>query len=307
MKNRSELVHTYSIIAIDKERGEMGGAVQSHYFSVGGTVIWAEAGIGVIATQAMVNIEYGPEGLLLLNQGFKAGDVLKKLTDNDDGASFRQAAVLDHSGNIASYTGNKTIKEAGHISGADYSCQANMMLKDTVWKAMSDAFESSSGPLSERLLLTLKAAESEGGDIRGKQSSSLTVVSLEDMGNVKENIIVDLRVEDNREPLNELDRLLNIHSAYNHADQGDEAIGHGDFKKALNEYAIAEELLPENIELKFWKGVSLLNNHHFEEAQKILTSIFSINNNWKDLLLRLPISEVVKNDKEILNFIEMEL
>ncbi|MBI9097967.1 MAG: DUF1028 domain-containing protein [Spirochaetaceae bacterium] len=304
MKRRAELIHTYSIIAIDKERGEMGGAVQSHYFSVGGSVIWAQAGTGVIATQAMVNIEYGPQGLSLLKKGFSSEKVINLITSKDSNAPIRQVAALDCSGGIQAFTGSKTITEAGHIVGENYSCQANMMLKNTVWSAMAQSFEESSGPLAERLLISLEAAEAEGGDIRGKQSSALTVVSVEDKGNIRDNIIVDLRVEDHSEPLGEMRRLLTIHKAYTHAALGDLAIEKGDISRAMDEFAEAEKLIPENIELQFWKAVSLINHFNFSQAEPILKKVFRIDNNWKILLQRLTGSEIIKRDEEIQKFLD---
>jgi len=303
MKTRKDLAHTYSIIAIDLESGEMGGAVQSHYFSVGSTVIWAEAGVGVVATQAMVNFDFGPLGLTLLREGKNAKETLNKLVSNDEGARYRQAAVLDCSGGVDAFTGGKTIREAGQIMGPGYSCQANMMMKDTVWAAMAKGFSTATGSLAHRLLVALEAAETEGGDIRGRQSAAIKVVSLEDKGKVRENLKLDLRVEDSDEPLVELRRLLTIHGAYTHADLGDLAVEEGDFNRALQEYAKAEEALPHNLELRFWKGVSLLNNHLFDEASSIFKSIFSLDDNWRELLTRLPDAEVVSGDPEVTAFI----
>jgi len=303
MKKRAELVHTYSIIAIDKENGVMGGAVQSHYFSVGGTVLWAEAGTGVIATQAMVNLDYGPEGLAMLRSGMDALSVVEKLVSGDDGSAFRQAAALDCLGSVAVRTGEKTVREAGHSKGEGFSVQANMMLKATVWNAMARAFEESEGELSGRLLSALKAAESEGGDIRGRQSAAIVIVPIEDRGSVRENMILDLRVEDHPEPLDEISRLLAIHKAYEHADRGDLAVEQADFLSAMTEYGKAEQLLPDNPELRFWKAVSLMDNSMFKEAREIFTGIFKEDENWKELLLRLPDAEIVKKNSQILKFI----
>ena len=294
MKHR-DLIHTYSIIALDRDSGLMGGAVQSHYFSVGGTVIWAEAGVGVIATQAMVNMDYGPEGLYLLKSGLAAGEVVKKLTGDDSAAEIRQTAALDVSGRTAAFTGKNTIREAGHITGKGFSVQANMMLKDTVPTAMAETFEKASGPLQKRLLEALKAAEAEGGDIRGMQSAAMLIVSMQDRGNVRDNTTVDLRVEDNPEPLMELERLLNVQEAYYHADQGDLAIESGDKEKATAEFLRAEMLQPENIELRFWKAVSLLNSGSVDDAAQILKSIISADRNWLELLSRLLDAGILTN------------
>ncbi|MBI9101730.1 MAG: DUF1028 domain-containing protein [Spirochaetales bacterium] len=304
MEKGRELVHTYSIIAIDRKEGVMGGAVQSHYFSVGGTVIRAKTDTGVVATQAMVNMDYGPEGLRLLSEGLNAHKVLERLIEADPGESMRQAAVLDCRGGIAAHTGCNTIAEAGHRIGRESSCQANMMLKNTVWEAMAAAFERAEGPLAERMLTALQAAENEGGDIRGMQSAAIKIVSLEDKGNVRENEIMDLRVEDSPEPLIELARLIKVHKAYTHADRGDLAVENGDYAGAMEAYKIAEETLPDNLELKFWKAVSLLNDRKFDQVKYLLQDIFQADENWRLLLKRLPAAGIIKNEKEIIGFIE---
>ncbi|HAK44442.1 MAG TPA: Zn-dependent protease [Spirochaeta sp.] len=303
MIKHTDLVHTYSIIAIDREAGLMGGAVQSHYFSVGGTVIWAEAGTGVIATQAMINMDYGPQGLELLRGDLSAGDVLSQLTAADKAADIRQAAVLDCEGRTETHTGAKTIAEAGHITGRGYSVQANMMLKDTVPAAMAEAFETAAGRLQDRLMAALKAAEAEGGDIRGMQSAAMLIVSIEDKGSVRDNRILDLRVEDNPAPLDELERLLRVNDAYYYADQGDLAVEKGDADAAMEAYRRAEELQPDNIELLFWKAVSLLNSGQIDTARVIFAEVFKADENWRELLKRLPSAGVVTVEEDILQFI----
>lgn len=195
--------HTFSIVAIDKERGEMGVAVQSHWFSVGPVVPWAEPGVGVIATQSLVNISYGPKGLEMLRGGMNAPMVVTALTGRDEGRDYRQLAIIDVAGNVATYTGTKCIAEAGHVTGKDFSVQANMMLKATVWDAMAESFRTSEGPLAERMLLALQAAQAEGGDIRGMQSAAIIVVSTTATDQPWNDKLVDLRVEDSDQPLEE--------------------------------------------------------------------------------------------------------
>ena len=285
---RSELINTYSIIAIDDEAGVMGGAVQSHYFSVGGTVIWAEPGTGVIATQAMVNMDYGPDGLTLLRSGMSAKDVLGQLIGADEAADIRQAAALDCSCRTAAHTGGRAIRYAGHRIGPGWSVQANMMLNDGVPEAMAEAYEASSGPLERRLLAALVSAEENGGDIRGMQSAAIIIVPIEDRGCVRDNLLIDLRVEDNPAPLAELERLLDVQQAYRHADLGDLAVEKGELDEAMRQYGLAEKLQPDNAELQFWKAVSLLNAGRDAEANRILESVYSTGGSWKELLDRLP-------------------
>lgn len=307
MRGRSDLVHTYSIIAYDSDAGVMGGAVQSHYFSVGGTVIWAEAGSGVIATQAMVNMDYGPRGLAMLKDGKDARAVIENLTGEDEAADVRQAAALDVRGGISAFTGGRTIREAGHRTGRGYSVQANMMLRGTVPDAMAHAFEKASGELSERFLMALKAAEGEGGDIRGRQSAAMLIVPIEDRGCVRENFITDLRVEDSPSPLAELERLMRIDKAYRHADNGDLAIEKGDLPSAMEEFGRAEALLPGNPELRFWKAVALLNTGLLDEAEAIFSAVFKADAHWKELLLRLPDAGIVNNESSTIQFLNKYL
>lgn len=209
-------VHTYSIVAIDKQSGQMGVAVQSHWFSVGPIVPWAEAGVGVVATQSFAEVSYGPLGLELMRSGKQAKDALAALLSVDSNQDVRQVAMVDVNGNTAIHTGEKCIREAGHYSGKGYSCQANMMEKNTVWGAMAKAFENTQGELVDRLFAALEAAQMEGGDIRGKQSAALIVVSTESQGVPWKNRIYDLRIEDHPDPLKELKRLIKVSKAYAH-------------------------------------------------------------------------------------------
>jgi len=285
---KEPLAHTFSIVARDKNTGEMGVAVQSHWFSVGTLVTWGEAGIGVIATQSFVNPAFGPDGLNLLREGKSAKEVLKILINNDEGRDVRQLAILDKNGNAASYTGNKCIAFAGNIEGTNYSVQANMMISETVCPAMEKAFLSSEGlPLAERLLAALEAAQTEGGDIRGKQSAAILVVHPESTGKIWEDRIVDLRIEDHPTPIIEMRRLLKVHRAYEHMNQGDLEIEHGNMDKALYEYGAAENMFPNNLEMKYWHAVSLANAGKTDDALVIFKNIFSQDINWHTLTPRL--------------------
>ncbi|MCP4654108.1 MAG: DUF1028 domain-containing protein, partial [bacterium] len=204
-------VNTYSIVARDPATGELGVAVQSHWFSVGTVVTWAEAGVGAVATQSFSEISYGPLGLELMKAGKTASEALAALTSVDPHANVRQVAMVDDDGNVAAHTGSACIAEAGHHLGDQYSTQANLMEKNTVWDAMAKAYETSPGDLTDRLMAALEAAQAEGGDIRGMQSAAILVVPGTSAGAPWRERIVDLRVEDHPRPLEELKRLIRVH------------------------------------------------------------------------------------------------
>jgi uncharacterized Ntn-hydrolase superfamily protein len=300
----SKLVHTYSIVAIDPETGDMGVAVQSHWFSVGTVVTWGEAGVGVVATQSMVNPSFGPNGLELIRGGLSPRAAMARLISADEGRDFRQLALLDSRGRVAAYTGCKCTQCAGHAVGEGYSVQANLMLNEKVWPAMSEAFGRSTGPLTERMLLALEAAEAAGGDIRGRQSAAMLVVRGRPTGNVWEDRLVDLRVEDHPEPLFELSRLLKVHRAYQHMNDGDLALEKGEMQEAMGQYSAAEELFPENEEMMFWHAVGLANSGRIKEALPLFRAAFRRNSNWKVLLPRLLPSGLLKIGSEDLRRIQ---
>lgn len=292
--------HTYSIVARDTLTGEMGVAVQSHWYSVGTIVSWGEAGVGVIATQSFVNPSFGPRGLALLKQGLSANQVLDLLIESDDGRDVRQVAILDVEGNVASYTGKYCIDDAGNIVGKNYSVQANMMLNDKVWGAMANTFENSTGPLADRLMLCLEAAENSGGDIRGKQSAAILVVKAESTNQPWLDRKVDIRVDDNPEPLKELRRILKVHTAYDHMNKGDLAIEHNDMELAMKEYSAAETMFPENEEMKYWHAVTLANINKIDESLPLFREVFTKNTNWVKLTPRLIKSKLLTVNEESL-------
>jgi uncharacterized Ntn-hydrolase superfamily protein len=295
------LTHTYSIVARDSTTGEMGVAVQSHWFAVGPVVPWAEAGVGAVATQSLVNVSYGPLALQMLRLGKTPQEALTGLLASDAGADLRQVAVIDAQGRVAAHTGQRCIPEAGHRIGAGYSVQANLMLRNTVWPAMAAAFETATGDLAERLLQALEAAEAEGGDIRGRQSAALVVVAPERTDKPWEARRLDLRVDDSAAPLVELRRLLKIHRAYEHMNKGDEALGHGDTPGAMREYAAAADFYPENLEIRYWQAVTMCGAGLLEEALPIFGEIFQAEPNWRILtprLRRVQLLEVTEADLE---------
>jgi len=297
-KKSEPFTHTYSIVARDTITGEMGVAVQSHWFSVGSVVSYGKAGVGVVATQSLVNPSYGPKGLALMEQGLSPKQALDALLKNDNGEMYRQVAFLNSKGEVATHTGSLCIEEAGHKQGNNFSVQANMMLNNTVWNAMADAFENTQGSLSTRIIASLKAAQNEKGDIRGKQSASILIVKGKATGNSWEDTVMDLRVEDNENPLQELERLIKIHNAYEFMNQGDLAMEDGNSKKAEELYLKAQNLFPENLEMQYWYAINLLNNNNFEKAKPILKSIFMKDPNWRTLTSRLVKSKLLVISKD---------
>ncbi len=279
--------HTYSIVAVDSATGKIGAAVQSHWFSVGSLVIWAESGVGAVATQSFVNVSFGPRGLELMKSGKDPKSALDQLIQSDDGRDYRQLALIDTKGNTAAYTGKKCVDAAGHTNGKYYSVQANLMLKNTVWPAMEKAFNNTDAPLAERLVAALEAAQAEGGDIRGKQSAALLVVRGESTGKIWEDRLVDLRIEDHEQPVKELKRLLKVHRAYEHMNAGDVALEKGDEQAALREYSTAQKMQPDNLEMKYWHAVALANIGELEKAFPKFKEIFKQDENWKTLTPRL--------------------
>ncbi|MFK5959344.1 MAG: DUF1028 domain-containing protein [Lutibacter sp.] len=284
---KEPFAHTFSIVARDTVTGEMGVAVQSHWFSVGSLVAWGKAGVGVVATQSFINPSFGPRGLSLLENGLTPKLAVETLLKLDAGRDVRQLAILDVQGNVYTYTGKNCIEAAGHIIGDNFSVQANLMEKNTVWPAMEKAFKNSKGSLAERMLIAMEAAQKEGGDIRGKQSVAILVVKAKSTGNSWEDKVVDLRVEDSDNPLVEMRRLLTIHSAYEFMNKGDLAVEQNNFKLAKEHYKTAQKINPNNLEMKYWYAVTLANNNEMAEAKVIFKNIFKQNNNWKKLTPRL--------------------
>lgn len=293
-KKSEPFTHTYSIVARDSITGELGVAVQSHWFSVGSIVIYGEAGIGVVATQSLVNPSYGPKGLALMSEGKSPQVALDILLAQDSGQMYRQVAFLNAKGEVATHTGDLCIAEAGHKQGKNFSVQANMMLNNTVWDAMANAFETTPGSLSERILAAMKAAENQRGDIRGKQSAAILIVKGKSLGNSWEDTIMDLRVEDHENPIQELERLMQIHKAYDFMNKGDVAMEHGNSEEAEAMYKNAQNLFPDNLEMQYWYAINLLNNKQFSKAEPILKSIFKQNKDWQTLTGRLVDSKLLE-------------
>jgi uncharacterized Ntn-hydrolase superfamily protein len=275
---------TYSLVARDASTGEMGVAVQSHWFSVGSIVSWAQPGVGAVATQSIAEPAYGPRLLERLRAGAVPRDALEQLLSEDQEARFRQVAVVDGAGQVAAHTGSGCIEHAGHVEADGFSAQANMMRSPEVWPAMAAAFEGAEGSLSRRLLAALYAGEGAGGDVRGRQSASLVVVPPRGEPWERE---VELRVEDHPQPLAELRRLLDLHEAYRLATEGDDLVGEGRHAEAGERYRRASEVAPDNHELLFWSGLALAQGGELDEGAERVRRAIQLEPGWAELLPRL--------------------
>jgi uncharacterized Ntn-hydrolase superfamily protein len=288
-KANEPLAHTFSIVARDPKTGEMAAAVQSHWFSVGSLVIYGKSGVGVVATQSFVNKSYGPLGLQLMEQGKTPQNALNELLKKDAGREVRQVAFLNTRGQSAVYTGKQCIDFASDIHGVNFSIQSNMMLTNQVCIAMQKAFlRYANIPLAERVMECLKAAQAAGGDIRGRQAAALIVVSGKPVKNLWDDKLIDLRVEDNAYPIVELARLLKLHRAYEHMNNGDLQVEKGHMPQAMAEYSAAEKMFPSNLEMKYWHAITLANNKGIKEAAAMLKGIYAKDPNWRELTRRLP-------------------
>ncbi|HSP15393.1 MAG TPA: DUF1028 domain-containing protein [Thermoanaerobaculia bacterium] len=321
-------VHTFSIVARDPQTGEMGVAVQSHWFAVGQIVPWAEAGVGAVATQSFVDPAYGQLGLDLLRTGKTAPEALRGLLASDKSCEVRQVAMIDPAGTVATFTGAHDIQAAGGIAGAgtpstlpcgsaggtlsigrDYAVQANLMSNDRIWPAMDKAFRETKGDLADRLLAALDAAQSAGGDIRGRQSAAILVVKAKSSGKRWNDEVFNLRVDDHPEPLKELRRLVALQRAYNHMNAGDLATEHNDNEGALREYAAAEAIaantpgvLPSRYaEMMYWHAVGLVNMKRVDEALPLFARAFAIEPGWRELTPRLPKAGLLPDDPQLIN------
>ena len=287
MPTADQLAHTYSIVARDPDTGQLGVAVQSHYFGVF-VVAWAEAGVGAIATQASGDPAYGQLGLDMMRARKSAPDALAGLVASDPMQAVRQVAMVDALGRVAAHTGSTTIPEAGHITGDGFSVQANMMLKNSVWPAMAEAYRSAKGELVDRFLAVLDAAEAEGGDIRGRQSAAILIVEPKSTGRPWVDTIFNLRVDDAPEPLVEIRRLVAVRRAYIHMRLADGASRRGDLDATEREFTAAERLIGDNPEMRYWHAISLLSLGKIDDGLAILREVGRRDRNWIELTLRLP-------------------
>lgn len=290
------LVHTFSIVARDPATGQLGVAVQSHWFSVGSIVSWAEPGVGAVATQSFVDPSYGPLGLALMKAGKTPEEALRALVSADAQAEVRQVAMVDAAGRVAAHTGASSIAAAGHHVGDAYSVQANLMRSEKVWPAMAAAYEGAAGDLAERLLVALEAGQAAGGDIRGKQSAAIVVVAAEASGKPWADRIFDLRVEDHPDPIRELRRLVQLQRAYHFMNRGDEMAGQARWNEALEEYRKGAALAPDIEELPYWVAVTLFTAGREAEALPIFREVFERNADWIEVTRRLPAAGLLPDD-----------
>ena len=297
---RFPLAHTFSIVAKDSKTGLLGVAVQSHWFSDGSVVTWAEAGVGAVATQSMVEVSYGPLGLQLLRAGKTPQQALASLLASDEGRALRQVAMVDVSGQVAVHTGERCIAAAGHQAGSGYSVQANMMANDHIWPAMADAYEKAEGELAERMLAAMEAGQAAGGDIRGQQSAAILIVSDKSTGRPWADQRMELRVEDHPEPVKELRRLVQVHRAYELMNLGDERLASGQTEEALGAYKAAARLAPDMDELPFWEAVTMADIGRVEESLPLFRHVFALNPDWAVLVQRLPAAGLLKDDPELM-------
>ncbi len=291
-------VCTYSIVARDPATGELGVAVQSHWFSVGSVVPWAEAGVGAVATQSLVDPAYGPMGLALMRVGRTAPEALTSILAGDGGREVRQVAMVDAKGRVGVHTGAKCIQPAGHAidTDAQFSVQANLMSNDRIWGEMAKAYRAAKGDLADRMMAALDAAEAAGGDIRGRQSAALIVVAGTSTGKPWVDRRFDLRVEDHEQPLKELRRLVKLQRAYLHMNAGDLAIEKKDFEAAVREYRAAEACAPQIVEIPFWHAVSLVNAGKVDEAMPLFEKVFAKEPVWVELVPRLVDCKLLEAD-----------
>ena len=303
---QDDFAHTYSIVAYDEKTGEMAVGVQSHWFAVGKVVPWVKAGVGVVATQSFANVDYGIKGLEFLEEGAQPKEAFSEVMSKDEGAAFRQVAIMNSRGEVFAYTGEQCIAEASHYVGENFSVQANMMANNRVVPTMVEAYQRNKDlPLAERVLATLKAAQNAGGDIRGMQSAALVVVDGKIDENTNPNVKkIDLRVDDAAYPLAELERLLIVHRAYEFMNEADVALEKKNFSKALQLYVEAEKLQPENIEIQFWKALAMMQSSKKDKGIRDIKKIISQHNNWQHLLYRLVEAEVVPLSKADLKALE---
>jgi uncharacterized Ntn-hydrolase superfamily protein len=279
---------TYSIVARDPQTGRFGVAVQSHYLGVGPVVPWLEAGVGAIATQASVNISFGPIGLALLRAGRSAAEVVAACLASDEQAAIRQLGVVDPQGNAAAHTGVDCIPACGHLVRDGFTVQGNLLERDSCWPAMAAAYEqalSEGAPFPERLLRALEAAEGEGGDVRGRQSAAIAIVGAAVEPASWRGRLMDLRIEDHPDPVPELRRIVTMQLAYELLDDEGDAAKEG--MSAAARYEEARRRAPDAYELVFWRAVELTKQGDVDAARRELRIAVAADERWATTLQHL--------------------
>jgi uncharacterized Ntn-hydrolase superfamily protein len=279
---------TYSIVARDPETGRFGVAVQSHYLGVGPVVPWLEAGVGAVATQASVNVAFGPIGLEMLRAGMSAEETVAAVLAGDQNPQLRQLGAVDAQGRAAAHTGSETIPAAGHLVRDGFTVQGNLLRNDTCWPAMAGAYEAGLAegvPFVERLLRAMEAAEGEGGDVRGRQSAAIMVVDAQLQQAAWRGRLLDMRIEDHPDPVPELRRIVTLQLAYDLLnDEGDAA------KSGMNaedRYAEARRMAPNAYELVFWRALELATAGNVDGARREMAIAVRANESWRRTLEHL--------------------
>ena len=278
---------TYSIVARDRDTGQLGVAAQSCYFALGAVLPWARAGIGAVATQSMVDPGYGPRCLDLLATGVGAAEALAQVRAADEGREVRQVGVVDASGVVASFTGSMCIDHVDHAEGDGFTAQANMMAGPGVCEAMAHAFTSTSGTLATRLVAALVAAEGMGGDARGQMSAALIVVEGERPEHPWQGVLTDVRVDHHPDPLGELARLTRVAEAYHLCDLAEEALVAGDVVAALAGSAAGLALLPSEGNLLLSYIGALIGVGRIDEAASEIQKLVVARPSWEGVLRAL--------------------
>jgi uncharacterized Ntn-hydrolase superfamily protein len=294
-------VATYSVVARDAKTGHLGVAVQSHYFSVGSVSPHAEAGVAAVTIQSFAKPSYGTEGLRLIREGASAHEALATLRGRDEHSEYRQSAMVDTQGRVAVYTGERCIPEAGHHAGDGYACLGNMLLEPGIWRGMGTAFENEKGELVDRLIVSLEAAQSAGGDLRGRRSAAVVVVNAESSGDPAVDVLFHLRVEDHDQPLQELKRLITLKKAFHHNSRGDHHLRNGDVDAALREFSMAVSMAPAHEELVFWQAVAMAVAGFEKEAEPLFRELFDSSRNWRLLAERVARSRYLPEGAHVLD------
>ena len=279
--------NTYSVVARDPVSGELGVAVQSHYFAVGPVAPWVEAGVGAVAAQAYDGAEFGPLVLEVLRSGLSAGATLAGMLETDAFRDFRQVAIVDAAGNVAVHTGSRCTPAAGHAVGDNFSVQANVMVDESVWEGMRRGYEESKGDLAHRLMAALEGGQRAGGDIRGQQSAALLVVSGARPERPWLGRLIDIRADDHPRPLEEMWRLLRLHRAHDLLHRAKASLMKRRPEDALAMLTAALDTAPDQVEIRFYQALALLELGRDAQAEDGFRSVFREGTQWARLLPRL--------------------
>ena len=281
---------TYSIVARDPASGRFGVAIQSCWPFVGAGCPWIESGVGAVATQSYTEVAHGPNGLARLRGGEAPSEALAALLAADPDAAVRQVGIVDSSGRAAAHTGARCVEAAGHLTAEGVSVQANMMERASVWPAMLAAYHGSEGDFVDRLLAALRAAEAEGGDLRGRQSASLVVSGAP--GDPAWKREIDIHVGDHASPLDELERLVRVHRGYEALDRAEERGRVGDIAGARAASEEALRLAPGDGQVMAWEAIGMAGGDLIEPARELLAAATAMNPRWPEFVRRLAASGV---------------